>query len=181
MRFTEAMNVAPLSFLFGSIAAFALGYSSGVPVEGELGVSDKVAANAALISNESNTAQTPSSSGTRFTRAGDGLFYVTASVNGTAVRFLVDSGASVVVLSEADAARIGLRTQDMRQGPRLQTASGSTAMRWSKIGELSVAGQNLKSVDAAVVGDGLTTSLLGQNALTQLGAVTINGDILKIG
>ncbi len=181
MRFTEAMNVAPLSFLFGSIAAFALGYSSGVPVDGDMGVTAKATANTALISEEGKAAPTPSSSGTRFQRAGDGLFYVTASVNGTAVRFLVDSGASVVVLSEADAARAGLRKQDMRQGPRLQTASGSTAMRWSKIGNLTVAGQKLESVDTAVVGEGLTTSLLGQNALAQLGAVTINGDVLKIG
>jgi aspartyl protease family protein len=40
-------------------------------------------------------------------RAPDGHYYVTAEVNGAAIDFLVDTGASDIVLSRADAARIG--------------------------------------------------------------------------
>ena len=40
-------------------------------------------------------------------RASDGHYYVTAEVNGTKIKFLVDTGASDIVLSRVDAARIG--------------------------------------------------------------------------
>ena len=40
-----------------------------------------------------------------------GHYYVDAEVNGETVRFLVDTGASMVALSPDDAARIGFRTE----------------------------------------------------------------------
>jgi aspartyl protease family protein len=174
------MNLPPLSFLFGSVATFAIGFSVALPAEGDARPPMGASANAMLLGNSGEAGARSPDSGTIFHRARDGLFYVTASVNGTDIRFLVDSGASVVVLSEVDAARAGLREEDMRAGPLLQTASGSAAMRWSKVNSLRVAGKSLSAIDAAVVGQGLNTSLLGQNALTQLGNVTISGDTLKI-
>ncbi len=43
-------------------------------------------------------------------RAPDGKFYAEASVNGTRVRFLIDTGATGIVLTTADARRVGLGT-----------------------------------------------------------------------
>jgi aspartyl protease family protein len=175
------MNAAPLSFLLGSLATFALGYSAALPAEGEIVAPGSARANQMIIGSKNRPLANPSQTDRVFRRAADGLFYVTARVNGTNVRFLVDSGATVVVLSEVDAARAGIEAKDMRPGPRLQTASGSTAMRWSRVKSMQVGDTILNGVDSAVVGSGLTTSLLGQNALTKLGNVTINGDTLKIG
>jgi aspartyl protease family protein len=175
------MNAAYLPFLLGSLATFTLGYSVALPDEGERIPPVSARANQMIIGNKNAATPTQPQTGSVFQRAADGLFYVTARVNGTQVRFLVDSGASVVVLSEADAARAGIEAKDMRPGPRLQTASGSAAMRWSHVKSLQVGDTILNGVDSAVVGSGLTTSLLGQNALTKLGNVTINGDTLKIG
>lgn len=45
-------------------------------------------------------------------RAADGHFYVDAQVNGAAVRFLVDTGASSLVLTQADAQRAGIGAGD---------------------------------------------------------------------
>ena len=51
---------------------------------------------------------TPAGDGeVRFPAGLDGHFRIEALVNGTAVRFLVDTGASSIVLSPADARRIG--------------------------------------------------------------------------
>lgn len=41
-------------------------------------------------------------------RGRDGHYYLTAEINGAAVRFVVDTGASDIVLTKADAARIGI-------------------------------------------------------------------------
>ena len=48
------------------------------------------------------------SSGTEITRSADGLFYVTAIVNGAPVRFVVDTGSTIVVLTPEDARNVYL-------------------------------------------------------------------------
>lgn len=117
---------------------------------------------------------------TEFIRSPDGLFYVTGRVNGHAIRFLVDTGASVVMLTRADADNIGL---DLHQGAfqsSVRTANGTSAMAWTKLREVSIAGRDVGDIDAAVPKAGLPVSLLGQNLLSKLGAVTIDGDRLRV-
>ena len=46
------------------------------------------------------------------TRSADGLFYLSAVVNGVVVRFLVDTGATIIVLTAADAARREARMRE---------------------------------------------------------------------
>jgi len=121
---------------------------------------------------------TASPAATRLVKADDGLFYVTAEVNGAPVRFVVDTGANVVVLTRADAARAGVAPS--RHGPHLQTAAGASAMRWATLGNVRVAGQHFTDTRAAVVDAGLKTSLLGQNLLARLGSVTLRGDRLDL-
>lgn len=107
-------------------------------------------------------------------RAPDGLFYLRASVGGTPIDFAVDSGASVVVLTSADADRLGLP----RNTPevRASTAAGSTTMRRVHIDRLDVAGHVFNNVDAVVADRGVTMSLLGQSALSRFEAVTFMRD-----
>ena len=114
-------------------------------------------------------------------RAADGLFYVDAQVNGHRVRFLVDTGASVVVLTAADAAAIGAAPESDTFDGNVQTVGGATRMAWTTIDTVSVAGRHAHKIRAAVVRDGLPVSLLGQNALSKLGALTIRDDRLSLG
>jgi aspartyl protease family protein len=107
-------------------------------------------------------------------QARDGLFYVDAMVNGQSVRFLIDSGASVVFLSARDAARTGVRSG--HGSVEAETAGGSASMKRTRIGDIAIAGQTISDVDAAIVGSGLKVSLLGQSALSKLGSVTFKGD-----
>lgn len=115
-----------------------------------------------------------------FRRAADGLFYVTAHANGQAVRFVIDTGATVIVLNRQDAARLGLAFETLNRHAQMNTVSGPSAMRWAEIERLEMAGKRIEGLAAAVVEAGPPVSLLGQNALSLLGTVTLRGDMLTI-
>ena len=57
-----------------------------------------------------------------------GHFITDGQINGAAVRFVVDTGATLIALSSADADRIGIRYRDAPTGT-VNTANG-TAMAW---------------------------------------------------
>lgn len=97
-----------------------------------------------------------------------GHFFADATVNDQPVRFVVDTGASVVVLSGADAARLGL---DWRKGPRgnMQTANGATTGYFVKLDRVRVGGIELRNIDAVVVEQGLGSfGLLGMSFLNRV-------------
>jgi len=114
-----------------------------------------------------------------FTRAGDGLFYVNAMVNGAPVRFVVDTGSNVVVLTRRDAARIGMPSTDAGS-VAMQTVGGATRMHSGTVDRIEIAGQSIENVDAAMVENGLNVSLLGQSALSQLDSIRFAGDRLEL-
>ncbi len=112
-------------------------------------------------------------------RAPDGLFYVTAAVNGVPVRFVIDTGANVVVLTRADAAAAGVA--GVSTGGALSTAGGTARMRRATIARLTIGGHAMVGTDAVIVGnDGPPHSLLGQSALAQLESVTLRGHRLHL-
>ncbi|OYW16075.1 MAG: hypothetical protein B7Z39_02670 [Novosphingobium sp. 12-64-8] len=112
-------------------------------------------------------------------RDGGGQFHVSAEVDGQEVRFLVDTGADLVALTEADAARLGLSPDPGSFQPTLRTASGTGYGAPVRLERMSVGGRDLDDVEAVVV-RGLSVSLLGQSVLRQLGSVTLEGDRLLI-
>ncbi|MBU0557084.1 MAG: retroviral-like aspartic protease family protein [Alphaproteobacteria bacterium] len=113
-------------------------------------------------------------------RHSDGLFYVEAQANGHSIRFIVDTGATVVVLNRADAAKLGLAYESLPGRASMRTVSGSSDMRWAKIERMEMAGKQIEGISAAVIDGALPVSLMGQNALEQLGTVTLRGDTLTI-
>lgn len=122
----------------------------------------------------------PALDAVEFERAPDGLFYVTGLVNGQSIRFLVDTGASVVMLTREDAATVGLKLDRAEFQSHVRTANGASAMAWTRLQNIDIAGHQLSQIDAAVPQDGLPVSLLGQNLLRKLGVVTIDGDRLRV-
>lgn len=109
----------------------------------------------------------------------DRLFYVTALVNGKPVRFIVDTGSSVVILTEADARSAGVRNLGI---PPLNvvTASGASTMRAVNLEKIELAGQAISNVDGAIVDTNLKVSLLGQSALSRLRSIRLAGDTLEL-
>ena len=110
----------------------------------------------------------------------DGLFYITALVNGVRVRFLVDTGASTIVLTLTDADRAGVFSAAPQFQETAETAGGQTAMVRVKLARLIAGPAEDSDVDAAVVGDGLGVSLLGQSWLSKFRSVTIRGDRMEL-
>jgi aspartyl protease family protein len=96
-----------------------------------------------------------------------GHFLADAAINGLAVRSVVDTGASTVVLPAAEATRLGL---DWRSGQRLamQTANGTNTGYLVKLAKIRVGGIELHDVDAIVVEQGLGIALLGMSFLNRL-------------
>lgn len=97
-----------------------------------------------------------------------GHFFTDATVNDQPMRFVVDTGASVIVLSGTDAARLGL---DYRKGQRanMQTANGATTGYLVKLEKVRVGGIELRNVDGVVVDQSLgSVGLLGMSFLNRL-------------
>jgi aspartyl protease family protein len=110
-------------------------------------------------------------------RANDGLFYVTGHINGQPVRFLVDTGASAITLTAADAARVG--ASDSNEAPWVaETANGRRTMRRVQLASMAVGAKAATNVPAAVAPDGLNVSLLGANWIAHISSMTIEGDRL---
>jgi clan AA aspartic protease, TIGR02281 family len=101
-------------------------------------------------------------------KAGDGHYWAEAEVNGARVRFLVDTGASAVALTLADARRLGIETERLDYAYNVVTASGQARAAAVTLGEVSVAGARIKDVQALVIEDGLESSLLGMSYLGRL-------------
>jgi aspartyl protease family protein len=101
-------------------------------------------------------------------KAADGHFWAEAKVDGRAVRFLIDTGATAVALSQTDAKRLGIDTKTLDYSYRVMTASGETRAASVKLASISVAGAQVRDVEALVVEKGLETSLLGMTYLGRL-------------
>lgn len=97
-----------------------------------------------------------------------GHFMVVAAVNGTPLPFVVDTGATDVVLSPAHAARIGFRVEDLRFTRRYRTANGEVAGAPVTLRELRLGQFSAYDVPASVNGAPLPVSLLGTSFLRGL-------------
>lgn len=101
-------------------------------------------------------------------KASDGHYWAEGEVNGQTVRFLVDTGATAVALTRADAERLGIDVDRLRYGSSVVTAGGQTRAAPVKLKFISVAGARVDDVDALVIEKGLDTSLLGMTYLGRL-------------
>lgn len=105
-------------------------------------------------------------------KAADGHYWAEARIDGRAVRVMIDTGASVIVLTPADAARLGLDLDADDFKASVVTASGPVRAAPVQLGVVSVAGARVDRVEALVVENGLPYSLLGMSYLGRLSAFT---------
>jgi aspartyl protease family protein len=101
-------------------------------------------------------------------KAADGHFWAEATVNGRAVRFLVDTGATTVALTGPDAQRLGLDLEALDYNQPVTTASGTIRAALVELDYVSVAGARVEKVQALVLREGLSSSLLGMSYLGRL-------------
>ena len=107
-----------------------------------------------------------------------GHFFTDAAINNSPMRVVVDTGASVVVIPAADAARLRL---DWRKGEKrvLQTANGPTAGYLIRLATIKVGTIELHDVDAVVLEQGLSVGLLGMSFLNRV-EMKRDGDMMTL-
>jgi aspartyl protease family protein len=96
-----------------------------------------------------------------------GHFISEGQVNGGAVRFVVDTGATTVALPAADARRLNI---DYRKGKRThtRTANGTVAVYLVTLERVKVGAIELSSVEGIVIEQGLDIALLGMSFLSRV-------------
>lgn len=159
-----------LSFFLITGAVLVIGYS----YRGDLGmVSDRVLG--AVVPGH-GTQVAPGMM--RFQADDRGQFVIDATVDGTAIHFLVDTGAGGIALSKRDAERLGLEPDSLRYTIPISTANGMTRAAPVTLDAVAIGPMQAHSVRAVVNEGDLDQSLLGMSYLSTLGRVEIRGDTL---
>jgi len=110
-------------------------------------------------------------------RAEDGHFYADVAINGATIRMLVDTGATMIALDPADAARAGVDVDGLTFDSVVSTANGPAAAASVRLQEVRVGSIVRKDVRASV-SRGLTGSLLGLSFLDRLSKYSSEADQL---
>jgi aspartyl protease family protein len=108
----------------------------------------------------------------------DGHFWVRADVNGVPTLFLVDTGASEIVLSKKSAAAAGIDLEGLAYTGRAMTANGVVGSAPVKLDSLGI-GPIVRAPIGAVVPNGaLEVNLLGMRFLRSLKSWRVEGNEL---
>jgi len=116
----------------------------------------------------------------RVRMADDGHFWVVASVNGVKRRMLIDSGATVTVISDSTVRTASVDTSSGLTPVVLRTANGMAPARTGSVDELKVGNivaRNLKIVTSPSLGD---LDVLGMNFLSKLQSWRVEGRTLVL-
>jgi aspartyl protease family protein len=116
---------------------------------------------------------------TTLERESNGHFYAHAKVNGELVRFVVDTGASTVALTVADAERLGIPINPATFEVVGEGASGLVRGERVMLESVDIDGKRVDNVRAVVL-EGSRLSLLGQSYLSRMGEVQMKGDYMVL-
>lgn len=112
-------------------------------------------------------------------KAWDGHFRAVARVNGENVGMLIDTGASIVLLSYEDAVAAGLEPQEMEYTMPVTTANGRSHVAPVMLETITIGAVGLDNVRAAVAQPGrIHSSLLGMSFLGRLEETSFRRDRL---
>lgn len=110
-----------------------------------------------------------------------GHFFAPVEVNGNVVTMLVDTGASLVSLSAADARALGVTPNGSSKTVMMQTANGLAPATTARIPELRVDSILVRDVEAVIAADGAQReSLLGMSFLRKLSSFNFNDGELTL-
>ena len=109
-----------------------------------------------------------------------GDFVVEAFVGGTSVIFVVDTGASDVILSLTDAERVGLDPDSLAYTRAYTTANGTIFGAPVRLESISIGPIAVENVRASISQTDLGTSLLGMSFLRRLDGFSVRGRTMTI-
>ena len=106
-------------------------------------------------------------------RSPDGHYHLTLDVNGASIDFIVDTGASDIVLSQKDAAAVGLPMDELVYLGRAMTANGEVRTAPVRVDTIALGSIVDRNVPALVNEGDLDKSLLGMTYLQRWDRIEI--------
>ena len=161
-------------WVFAAVAAALMlehGMSPGTPAQPRIEA-------ARLVQPSARAKAPPNTVSYRADRSGH--FFIDAYVNGAAVKFMVDTGATVVALSPQDAQAAGLSHRTLRFTGKVSTAHGEARVAPTSLRELRVGQFSVEEVPAVVMEDAMPVSLLGMSYLSRLAGYSIHDGVLTL-
>lgn len=115
-----------------------------------------------------------------FKKANDGHFHAKLIINGKHIVFLIDTGASNLVLSKSDAKKVGIDVDNLAFLDQAYTANGVTGIARVRLRKVIMGPFENTNIQASVNEGKLDTSLLGMDYLSRFGRIVIDGDTLTL-
>jgi aspartyl protease family protein len=171
-RFNARETIRNIALWAGIVAALVLGYTFYHQFQGE-----KVNLRSELVPGY------PTQAGDGkivLSENSDGAFAVIGSVNGTPVQFMIDTGASDIVLSPDDAKRAGIDADALRYAGGIETANGEGRGAPYTVDKLEVGPIKLLNVPVTINGAKMRNSLLGMAFLRRMKSFEMSGRELTL-
>ena len=106
----------------------------------------------------------------------DGHYHLSLQVNDQTLVFLVDTGASQIVLSQQDATELGFKSAELNFWMQAQTANGTVRMAPVRLDTVTVGDVSARNIQAVVNGGELRQSLLGMSYLNLFSSIEFKQD-----
>jgi len=177
LRFS--LIAAAILFISGVVTALLSNYVSSGLVDV---VGTPVRAAPAAAPGGGGRSRAPAAPNTPLTYRADanGHFYVTAQVNGAPIRFMIDTGASVVVLTPDDARAAGIFMPSLQYTESMSTANGEARAAQTSLRDMRLDQLFVGDVAAVVMENPMPVSLLGMSFLRRLNGYSIKDGVLTI-
>ena len=116
----------------------------------------------------------------RLVRERDRHFYATLLINGVEVMFVVDTGATDMVLTPVDARRVGINLDTLIYTGRASTANGEVRTARVKLKDVRLGEFSDENISAWVNDGEMDMSLLGMAYLSRYSKLEISGDTMLL-
>ncbi len=113
-------------------------------------------------------------------RSPDGHYYIATEVNGAAVQFVLDTGATMLVLTREDATAAGLDPDTLAFTGRAMTANGEVRTAPVRLDTLTLGPATDRDIPAVVNSGEMAQSLMGMTYLQRWGKIEIAGGELTL-
>ncbi|MBT8459567.1 MAG: TIGR02281 family clan AA aspartic protease [Boseongicola sp.] len=113
-------------------------------------------------------------------RSFDGHFHLTLQINGAPVDFLVDTGATDIVLTMEDAERVGLNADNLAFIGRARTANGEVRTAFAELETVELGPFFHQNIPVSINEGEMPGSLLGMRYLSLFDRIEISGDQMTL-
>ncbi len=115
-----------------------------------------------------------------YIKSKDNHFYINATVNNQNIKFMVDTGASSIILNKKDAVKIGIDLQNLTYDRAFSTANGVIYCATVKLPYLKIKDLLLEDIYVAINPSDSNISLLGMSFLQYFYKYEFNQDSLTL-